>query len=246
MQALDELKGGAHQHGVWRTPTAVAEASAEPPDESSKASPPDTFIDVAGTPSHSLNNAGLPSSHSSHPRVLQPSEAQNRVSVARAEHEFAELSRQLSNQSQDSRKLSHQASKASGLSRHSEKEETDLEKAPASSADSEEERWDLEQTLRGTKDEDVASGIKSKRIGVIWEGLTVRGIGGVKNIVKTFPQAFVSFFNVVETAMHMFGYGKKGKEFAILKDFRGVVKPGEMGTYIQTFSFLFWVFHERV
>ena len=28
--------------------------------------------------------------------------------------------------------------------------------------------------------------------------------------------------------MHLFGYGKKGKEFAILKDLRGVYKPGEM------------------
>lgn len=28
--------------------------------------------------------------------------------------------------------------------------------------------------------------------------------------------------------MHMFGYGKKGKQFDILKDFRGVTKPGEM------------------
>ena len=82
--------------------------------------------------------------------------------------------------------------------------------------------------MRCTKEDDVASGIKSKRIGLIWEGLTVRGVGGARNIVKTFPGAFVSFFNVIETAMHLFGYGKKGKEFAILKDLRGVVKPGEM------------------
>jgi ATP-binding cassette, subfamily G (WHITE), member 2, SNQ2 len=64
--------------------------------------------------------------------------------------------------------------------------------------------------------------------GVIWDNLSVRGIGGTKNIVKTFPDAFVSFFNVPGTLMHIFGYGKKGREFDILKGFRGVVKPGEM------------------
>jgi len=28
--------------------------------------------------------------------------------------------------------------------------------------------------------------------------------------------------------MHIFGYGKKGREVDILKNFRGVAKPGEM------------------
>jgi ABC-type multidrug transport system ATPase subunit len=72
------------------------------------------------------------------------------------------------------------------------------------------------------------SGIKSKHIGVIWQELTVSGTGGVTNFVKTFPDAFISFFNVVETAMHILGVGKKGREVNILKDFRGVVHPGEM------------------
>jgi ATP-binding cassette subfamily G (WHITE) protein 2 (SNQ2) len=38
----------------------------------------------------------------------------------------------------------------------------------------------------------------------------------------------VSFFNVFETIGSLIGKGKKGKEFDILKDFKGVVKPGEM------------------
>lgn len=72
------------------------------------------------------------------------------------------------------------------------------------------------------------SGIRSKHIGVVWENLTVSGTGGVTNFVKTFPDAFISFFNVVETAMHIFGVGKKGREVKILQDFKGVVHPGEM------------------
>lgn len=54
------------------------------------------------------------------------------------------------------------------------------------------------------------------------------GTGGVTNFVRTFPDAFISFFNVFETAMNIFGVGKKGREVNILKDFRGVVHPGEM------------------
>jgi ATP-binding cassette subfamily G (WHITE) protein 2 (SNQ2) len=72
------------------------------------------------------------------------------------------------------------------------------------------------------------SGIKSKHIGVVWENLTVSGAGGVTNFVKTFPDAFVSFFNVYETAQQLFGIGKKGREVNILSSFRGLVQPGEM------------------
>jgi ATP-binding cassette, subfamily G (WHITE), member 2, SNQ2 len=63
---------------------------------------------------------------------------------------------------------------------------------------------------------------------VIWDNLTVKGIGGVKNYVKVFPDAFISFFNVPGTIMSIFGFGKKGREFNILQGFRGVAKPGEM------------------
>lgn len=38
----------------------------------------------------------------------------------------------------------------------------------------------------------------------------------------------MSFFNVFATAQSLLGLGKKGTEFDILKDFRGVLKPGEM------------------
>jgi ATP-binding cassette, subfamily G (WHITE), member 2, SNQ2 len=64
--------------------------------------------------------------------------------------------------------------------------------------------------------------------GLIWDNLTVKGIGGVKNFVKVFPDAFVSFFNVPGTIMSLFGLGSKGREFNILQGFRGVAKPGEM------------------
>ncbi|KKY24186.1 putative abc transporter [Phaeomoniella chlamydospora] len=142
------------------------------------------------------------------------------VDVDRAEHEFADLEREFSRLSQISRKES--------MKKHAKPRAKDLEKAGSSTEASDEEPWDLEDTLRGNRQADHEAGIKAKRIGVIWENLTVRGIGGTKNFVRTFPDAFISFLNVPGTIMHILGYGKKGREFNILQDFRGVAKPGEM------------------
>lgn len=50
----------------------------------------------------------------------------------------------------------------------------------------------------------------------------------MRNYIATFPDAFVSFFNIFGTAASIMGLNKKGREFDILKNFRGVAKPGEM------------------
>ncbi|KUJ20599.1 uncharacterized protein LY89DRAFT_579567 [Mollisia scopiformis] len=143
------------------------------------------------------------------------------VNIKAAEAEFATLQRELSGISQASRKLSRTQSRKVAS-------EKDVEKTASDGSTTEEEPFDLEHVLRGNHTAEQESGIRSKHIGVVWENLTVSGTGGVTNFVKTFPDAFVSFFNVVETAMHLFGVGKKGREVNILKDFKGVVHPGEM------------------
>lgn len=56
----------------------------------------------------------------------------------------------------------------------------------------------------------------------------MRGFGGVKTFVQTFPDAVIGFFNVYQTFMSLFGLTKGGAENDILRDFRGVLKPGEM------------------
>ncbi|KAK4996569.1 ATP-binding cassette transporter snq2 [Elasticomyces elasticus] len=148
------------------------------------------------------------------------------VDVEKAEADFAELSRELSHQS---RWLSRTQSRKSVRSIKSEGKIEDVEKAASSDKSSEEdEPFNLEETLRGNKRLEDEADIKAKQIGVIWENLTVGGIGGVKNYVKTFPDAFVGFFNVPGLVMRLFGLGKKGKEVDILRHFRGVAKPGDM------------------
>lgn len=146
------------------------------------------------------------------------------VNVARAEAEFAELSKELSRVSLASQRLARVHSRQSQRDR---KVPADVEKG-AEDSESSIEPFHLETTLRGTKAEEEAAGIKAKRIGVLWDGLNVSGAGGIRNYVKTFPMAFVSFFNVFPTIQNILGLRKKGREVQILRGFRGLVKPGEM------------------
>lgn len=162
--------------------------------------------------------------NSTYSRPAAPDRRETGVDVSAAQAEFAELGRQLTGLSQASRRLSRTQSRRSakgGLQ--------DVEKAVSSEQGSEEgEPFDLETYMRGNKQMEDEAGIKAKQIGVLWEGLTVSGVGGVKNYVQTFPDAFVNFFNVWGTFQSLFGLGKKGREVDILNGFKGVAKPGEM------------------
>jgi hypothetical protein len=62
---------------------------------------------------------------------------------------------------------------------------------------------------------------------VVFENLTVCGMGGVKHLVKTFPDAFIDFFNLYGTVRSFMGT-KFGTETEILHDFNGIVKPREV------------------
>lgn len=135
------------------------------------------------------------------------------VSVEQAEANFAELQRELS-----------------GLSRASCRNETDLERGRnvADSRTSEDEFFDLEGYLRGGLTAVQEVGIRPKHVGVSWEALTVKGMGGSTNFVKTFPDVIVEFFNIVSPITRMLGLRKKGTEVMLLDQFRGVCKPGEL------------------
>lgn len=160
----------------------------------------------------------------SHPHDTGPrSRHTSGVDVAEAEKAFAELDREFSQASVDHqrRRLSRANSRASAAKRSQ-----DLEKQMSyvsSRAD-----FNLEEVLRGNRDAEEDAGIKSKHIGVIWQDLGVKGIGGVKIFVQVFPQAFIRFFNLYAKAKNLLGLGPKGQQIDILKGFRGVAKPGEM------------------
>ncbi|KAK4458061.1 putative ATP-binding transporter [Cladorrhinum samala] len=136
------------------------------------------------------------------------------VSIHRAESDFAELRRELS-------RISRRASHPGG---HGDPEKGDGQ----IDSSSEEDQFDLEGALRGDLDAEREAGIRPKHIGVYWDGLTVKGIGGQTNYVKTFPDAFVDFFDFVSPIKKALGFGKKGVEATLLDNFKGICKPGEM------------------
>lgn len=165
---------------------------------------------------HSSKDDYLPSTA----RASEDGIEKHGVNVQGAEKEFSQLQKELSRISRVQ-------------SRKSDKNGTrDIEKAissPTTTTDEDEEPFDLEDTLRGNKALEEESGIKSKKIGVIWDNLTVKGMGGAKIFVKTFPDAFVDFFGFpIKYTMGLLGMGGKGREVNILHNFKGVVKPGEM------------------
>jgi ATP-binding cassette subfamily G (WHITE) protein 2 (SNQ2) len=136
------------------------------------------------------------------------------VSVKDAQADFRDLQRELSRISRASRRSGANAEKG--------------EKGLESQASEDEVQFDLEAALRGGLDAEREAGIRPKHIGVYWDDLTVKGMGGLANYVRTFPDAFVSFFDVITPTLNMLGLGKKGVEVTILDKFRGVCKPGEM------------------
>ncbi|KAG8628110.1 hypothetical protein KVT40_003983 [Elsinoe batatas] len=147
------------------------------------------------------------------------------VDVKTGEQEFADLSRQLSSLSQNSRRVSQQHSRRASKVGAT----TDAEKAVGSSAsETSDERFDLQEYLRNSKAMEEEAGIKSKQIGVLWDNLTVKGYGGFRIFTPTFPDAVIGFFNVYQTLKGWLGLASQGPTVDILKGFRGVVKPGEM------------------
>ncbi len=138
------------------------------------------------------------------------------VSVEQAEADFAELQREISRASRASHRASLDVEKAAGHA---------LESAESEDLD---EPFDLESTLRGGLNAVQEAGIKDKHIGVYWDGLTVKGMGGMTNYVKTFPDAFTDFFDYWTPLMRLIGREKKGVEATLLDNMVGVVNPGEM------------------
>lgn len=169
------------------------------------------------------------------------------VSVEQARGDFNQLRRELSSASRNSR-ASHDAtrkdlrkeiSNVSGKSKHNRKESKETkdvseqdelaaaESGTATSSD-DESQFDLEAALRGGQEAEKKAGIRPKHIGVYWDKFTVKGMGGFENYVKTFPNAFIDFFDVVTPILGMLGLGNRGTEATLLDNFRGVCQPGEM------------------
>ncbi|KAI5285157.1 hypothetical protein KEM54_000777, partial [Ascosphaera aggregata] len=145
------------------------------------------------------------------------------VNVEEAEAEFAELNRVFTEKSVKS----HTAARAARAERVPSR--VDVEGGyDFDSGETDNEPWDLEEVLRGNQQAEIDAGIRPKHIGVVWDNLTVRGLGGDKSHVKTFVNAIIDFCNIPATLLHCFGWDRKGEEVDILRGFRGLARPSEM------------------
>lgn len=158
------------------------------------------------------------------------SHPESHVSVQDAVNEFSHLQHELSGVSRTSRLRSRAGSRASreGAPFDTEKSALSKKEVADDSGDASEDRFDLEGYLRGSLAAERAAGIRPKHIGVYWENFAVKGLGGTSNFVRTFPDAVVSFFDVITPLFRLLRGGPKGTQKAILDNFRGVCKPGEM------------------
>ncbi|KAK5995296.1 ABC multidrug transporter I [Cladobotryum mycophilum] len=148
---------------------------------------------------------------------VEDEEVQTGVSIQQAQAEFQELQREFTGVSRASR-------------RQSRFNTNDPEKggAGASTNSDDGSLFDLEAALRGDQEAAREVGIRSKHIGAMWDGLTVKGIGGLTNFVKTFPNAFIDTIDYWTPLKGLLGLAPKAKEATLLDNFQGVCKPGEM------------------
>jgi len=157
----------------------------------------------AGPGANESNVSNAPSSYSGSVTTISPEEERERarqanpngfanasggVNIERAASDFAQLQREISAHSRISRVQSRQSHHGADI------EKAKSGRSAADESDSTEDVFDLEATLRGDLAAEQAAGIKPKHIGIYWDNLTVKGMGGLTNYVQTFPDAFKNFF----------------------------------------------------
>lgn len=90
--------------------------------------------------------------------------------------------------------------------------------------------WNLETVLRGLHDQDLESGIRQKRLSVLWEDLSVKGVSGESNVIPTIPHAFLRFLFLDRPLRRLLDRPRTRRSDAgyILRGLTGLAKPGEM------------------
>lgn len=109
-----------------------------------------------------------PASHMEHAEILEV-DATLHVDIEQAEDTFNELARQLSRQSVPNGNQSGRSSRTASVYGG------DLEKGEKAKGDA---PFDLREYLTSSNDANEAAGIKHKHVGVTWENLEVKVIGG--------------------------------------------------------------------
>ena len=113
-----------------------------------------------------------------------------------------------------------------------------IEKDPETGTDldqstSEEDEFELDKFLRdGHFEKRTAEGNSAKKVGVVFKGLTVRGVATQASFAKTLPDAVIGTFGpdlyrLLGRFLPFLRFGKSELR-DIIRDFNGVVRDGEM------------------
>jgi ATP-binding cassette subfamily G (WHITE) protein 2 (SNQ2) len=111
-------------------------------------------------------------------------------------------------------------------------EPEDDEESPAESSDDDE--FPLEQFMRdGHLEKRNEAGESTKKVGVIFKGLTVKGVSSGASFVRTLPEAILGTFGpdlygILCRFFPALRVGHKGELRTLINDFTGVVRHGEM------------------
>ncbi|KAK6340578.1 hypothetical protein TWF696_008905 [Orbilia brochopaga] len=155
------------------------------------------------------------------------------VNIERAQSEFEEVRRELSNIAAATPSTPHRDHLTLSLTR-SRRQVPDEEKGQQDDESTQPEEGDqgivdLEDYLKRTNREKEESGIITKKVGVSFRDLSVVGFGGGKMYARTFKDELVDLFGgfIVKTLMGILPINKPEAK-SIIQGFNGVVKPKEM------------------
>jgi ATP-binding cassette subfamily G (WHITE) protein 2 (SNQ2) len=101
-------------------------------------------------------------------------------------------------------------------------------------SDSSEEEFQLGAFLRdGHFEKRNEAGESTKKVGVVFRHLTVKGVGSSAMFVKTLPSAVIGTFGpdlyrLITRFVPSLHFGKKPPVRTLINDFTGVVRDGEM------------------
>ena len=113
-------------------------------------------------------------------------------------------------------------------------EENRIEDSEDDNDDSDEDGFHLEQFMRdGHLEKRTESGESTKKVGVVFRNMTVKGVASGATFVRTLPQAILGTFGpdlykILCRFIPGLRFGHQGELRTLLHDFTGVVRHGEM------------------
>lgn len=165
---------------------------------------------------------------------LQHELARLTTTRSRASHVSAAVSRTTSRADRRQSLVSRLASRVSRRKSNvvGDEEAEDEDESAAESSDDDE--FPLEQFMRdGHLEKRNEAGESTKKVGVIFKGLTVKGVNSSASFVRTLPEAILGTFGpdlygILCRFFPALRFGRKGELRTLINDFTGVVRHGEM------------------